>query len=99
MSKNKEVRTRIDADYKARILYADLLDLSGGDPNLLVQGLSVALSVIKNDLISLLPKPEPKNAAPTPAPTKSDEPDEEGKGPAPTSEPLTPEPLPERENT
>lgn len=56
--KNKEMRVRIEADYKARTLFADLSDLADGDTKLLVLGLSVAFGIIKNDLVNLIPQPE-----------------------------------------
>lgn len=55
----KEMRMKIDAEYKARSLYIELYEAAGDDKSLLINGLSVAMNVIKNDLLALLPPPPP----------------------------------------
>lgn len=64
MKNSKQVRIRIEADYKARSLFADLMELADGDKSLLIEGMSVAFNVIKNDLTQIIPLPEKPAADP-----------------------------------
>ena len=76
MKNTKQVKMRIEADYKARNLFFSLMELADGDKTLLIEGMSVAFAVIKNDLMQLLPPPAPATLPPvqSTAPVVANEP-------------------------
>ncbi len=70
----KEMKMGVEAEYKARSLYIELVEASGGDNGLLIQGLSKAMNIIKTDLVALLPPaPKAEEATPTAAPAQATE--------------------------
>lgn len=53
----KEMTIKTEAEYNARKLYIELFCIAEGNQALLIAGLSIAMNIIKNDLVSLLPPP------------------------------------------
>lgn len=52
-----QTKARVHAEHKAKNLFIELHELTGGDKTAMVQALATALMIIKADITALIPAP------------------------------------------